>query len=127
MAEEHYQRLNADLFADTVFAQAGLDNSDDLGTPGDVQDLIEMDRGTYGHVVLYLSPPRRSGPLGRSASSAGSVIPPGQSGFVNLLGQEAAHYEDQLALYLEWRYKPMPTTLDEALAVMESEVTITRE
>ena len=127
VSREHYQRLNADLFADTVFAQAGLDNSDDLGTPGDVQDIIRMDRGTYNHVVVYLSRPRPSGAIGRSASKAGSVIPPGQSGFVNLAGQEGEHYEDQLALFLEWRFKPMPTTLAEALAVMESEETLTRE
>jgi penicillin amidase len=127
VSEEHYQRLNADLFADTIFAEAGLDNSDDLGTPGDVQDIIKMDRGTYNHVVVYLSRPRPSGAIGRGASKAGSVIPPGQSGFVNLAGQEGDHYEDQLALYLEWRFKPMPTTLAEALAVMESEETLTRE
>jgi hypothetical protein len=54
------------------------------------------------------------------------VIPPGQSGFVNLLLQEAPHYEDQLALYLEWRYKPMWLSIDEARAGAESEITLTR-
>ena len=68
----------------------------------------------------------RGGPLGRSASKAGSVIPPGQSGFIDLLGQEAPHSDDRFALYLEWRFKPMPTTLAEALAVQESEIVLVR-
>jgi hypothetical protein len=70
---------------------------------------------------MDLDPPSGTGQIGASRVHAGSVIPPGQSGFVNILGQEAPHYEDQAILYLEWRYKPMPMTLDEALALMESE------
>ena len=123
---EHYQRLNADLVADTAVGALGLDNSGDAGLPGDVADQIEMDRGTYNHVVVYKDPPSGSGILGESASEAGSVIPPGQSGFISLLLQEDPHYEDQAALYLEWRYKPMPLTIEEARAVAESEITLTR-
>jgi penicillin amidase len=123
---EHYQRLNADLVADTAFGALGLDNSGDIGLPGDVADLIEMDRGTYNHVVVYTDPPAGSDVLGLSGSQAGSVIPPGQSGFVNLLLQEAPHYEDQLALYLEWRYKPMWLSIEEARADAESEISLTR-
>lgn len=123
---EHYQRLNADLVADTAFGALGLDNSGDIGLPGDVEDLIEMDRGTYNHVVVYTDAPTGSNVLGLSGSEAGSVIPPGQSGFVNLLLQEAPHYEDQLALYLEWRYKPMWLSIEEARADAESEITLTR-
>ncbi len=123
---EHYQRLNADLVADTAWPVLGLDNTDDSGLPGDVKDLIEMDRGTYNHVVVYRDPPAGGDVLGLSGSEHGSVIPPGQSGFVSLLLQEDAHYEDQLALYLEWRYKPMWLTIEEARADAESEITLTR-
>ncbi|MFY9586143.1 MAG: penicillin acylase family protein, partial [Actinomycetota bacterium] len=139
-SKEHYQRLNADLFPDTALTTVagtahdnGLDAlgdalddlvADDLGTPGDVVDQIQMDRGTYNHVVTYLDPPTASGQIGAARVHAGSVIPPGQSGFVNILGQEAPHYEDQAILYLEWRYKPMPMTLEEALALKESEEVI---
>lgn len=65
--------------------------------------------------------------LGHSESEAGSVIPPGQSGFIDLAGRESPHYEDQLALYVEWRFKPMPLTLDGALAQATSDRTIARE
>jgi hypothetical protein len=57
---------------------------------------------------------------------AGSVIPPGQSGFIDQLGREDPNYESQLDLYVEWRYKPMPTTLEGALALATSDQTITR-
>jgi hypothetical protein len=40
--------------------------------------------------------------------------------------QEDPHYEDQLALYLEWRYKPMWLSIEEARADAESEITLTR-
>ena len=137
-SKEHYVRLNADLFTDTALTTIAGEAPDplgealqelsaaDLGLPGDVVDQIRMDRGTYNHVVTYLDPPPSTGPLGSSRVHAGSVIPPGQSGFINLLGQEAPHYEDQAILYLEWRYKPMPMTLAEALALMESEEIISR-
>jgi penicillin amidase len=121
VALEHYQRLNADLFTDTATG-----NSGDSDFPGDVADHIEMDRGTYNHVIVYGDPPSGSGSLGDSGSEAGSVIPPGQSGFINIFGEESAHYEDQLELYVNWTYKPMPMSLDEAKAVGESEIVITR-
>ncbi len=123
---EHYQRLNSDLVADTVWPVLGLDNSTDSGLPGDVDDLIEMDRGTYNHIVVYTDPPTGSDVLGLSGSEHGSVIPPGQNGFVSLLLQEGPHYEDQLALYLEWRYKPMWLSIEEARGDAESEITLTR-
>jgi hypothetical protein len=86
-----------------------------------------MDRGTYNHVVVYTSPPSGTGVLGESGVEHGSVIPPGQSGFISLvLLQEDAHYQDQSPLYLEWKYKPMWMTLEEALADAESEITISR-
>lgn len=122
----HYQRINADLLADLALGTARQDNSRDSGLPGDVADHIAMDRGTYNHVVVYKGGPALDGPLGQAASEAGSVIPPGQNGFVDLLGREGPHFEDQLALYVGWTYKPMPLTLEEALAIAESDVTLTR-
>ena len=124
VTRQHYQRLNAELFEDTGECE-GADCSDDSGRPGDVPDHILMDRGTYNHVIEYLTAPSGSG-LGRGAVKEGSVIPPGQSGFINPGGLEAPHYEDQLELYIKWNYKPMPMTLEEALLVKESEETITR-
>ncbi len=143
--KEHYQRLNADLATDIAQGSAGLDNSDDSGVPGDVRDHIEMDRGTYNHIVTYQEEPTEGpvfpeeldehdqgkdeetfGELGLSVSKAGSVIPPGQSGYIDLTGQEDEHYEDQLALYEQWRYKPMPLALEEARDLAESEVLLTR-
>jgi penicillin amidase len=121
---EHYQRINADLFEDIAEGESG-DNSDDSGRPGDVRDHIAMDRGTYNHIVAYLEPPTGL-PLGDHAARVGSVIPPGQSGFITPTGQESPHYEDQLELYEQWRYKPMPMTLRQALRLKESEETITR-
>ncbi len=120
---QHYTRLNAEIAEDVAECEAG-DCSNDSGRPGDVVDHIAMDRGTYNHVIEYLRPPRGVG-LGNSKVEAGSVIPPGQNGFISPLGAEGAHFEDQLALYVEWTYKPMPMTLAEALAVKESEETIT--
>jgi penicillin amidase len=127
---EHYQRLNADLFEDTgadmFCSEAGCEQQrkDDSGFPGDIPEHIEMDRGTYNHVVAYLDPPSGSTAIGDSRSKAGSVIPPGQSGFIDLAGQEGPHYEDQLALYEEWRYKPMPLTLTAAVRLSESVTTL---
>ncbi len=123
---EHYQRLNADLFTDILIGEAGVDNGPDHGIPGDVRDHIDMDRGTYNHIVAYQTPPTGTGVLGEAVAKAGSVIPPGQSGYIDLTGQEDAHYEDQLELYEEWRYKPMPMTLDQARGLAESEVVLTR-
>ncbi|HYI43856.1 MAG TPA: penicillin acylase family protein [Actinomycetota bacterium] len=123
VARQHYQRLNAELVEDTAECEAG-DCSNDSGRPGDVPDHILMDRGTYNHVIEYLGAPSGQG-LGNSPVNAGSVIPPGQSGFINPVGVEAPHFEDQLSLYVDWKYKPMPITLEEALAVKETEETIT--
>jgi len=123
---EHYTRLNSDLFTDAglgaacgeleaIFGDCDAANAGDSGWPGDVPDHIEMDRGTYNHVVEYLR--------GRDVR-AGSVIPPGQSGFVNQAGQEDAHFEDQLDLYLNWTYKPMPLTGGEFEGEVESTETL---
>jgi len=133
---EHYTRLNADLFTDTGLGAAcgeieaifGDDCSDqqaqDSGWPGDVADHIEMDRGTYNHVIEYLT--AAAGVTRRRASRvhAGSVIPPGQSGFVTQGGQEDPHFEDQLDDYINWTYKPMPLSMEELEGQTESTETI---
>ncbi|HVL88843.1 MAG TPA: penicillin acylase family protein [Actinomycetota bacterium] len=137
--EQNYTRLNADLLTsvardtgrNTVRSNTGVT----VGAlqpgavnvpPGNVPNHIRMNRGTYNHLVLYLDPPSGSGILGESRAEHGSVISPGQSGFINLLGQEARHSRDQFDLYVQWRYKPMPMTLAESLALAESDITITR-
>jgi penicillin amidase len=137
--EQHYTRLNADLLTDVVRETARSNIRARTGVnvallepgavnvpPGNLPNQTRMNRGTYNHIVLYLDPPTDSGVLGASRTVAGSVISPGQSGFINLLGQEARHARDQFDLYVQWRYKPMPMTLGEALAVAESDITITR-
>lgn len=131
---ERYQHLDADFPADLAAATACdaaadtplgcpavLDPANDTGLPGDIPEHIRMDRGTYNHIVQFLDPPEGgSAPIGASRVRAGSVIPPGQSGFISLLGQEDEHFEDQLELYREWRYKPMPLTPGEIAAHAES-------
>ena len=133
---EHYTRLNADLFTDAGLGAAcgeleaifGDDCSDqqaqDSGWPGDVADHIEMDRGTYNHVVEYLTRASQVTSLGGSRVHAGSVIPPGQSGFVSQAGEESPHFEDQLDDYINWTYKPMPMSLEELESQTESTETI---
>jgi penicillin G amidase len=132
---EHYQRLNSDLPPDlalltacgeleSAFGRCPVDPGDDSGWPGDVEDHIAMDRGTYNHIVEYLDRPVGAGPLGQSRSLAGSVIPPGQSGFVSPTGQEDRHFEDQLPLYVNWRYKPMPLLPAEVRRETESTTTL---
>ena len=119
---EHYQRLNADIFTDIVLGET-VGNGGDSGFPGDMEDHIFMDRGTYNHIVAYQGAPRGEY-LGNVPVKAGSVIPPGQSGFISPTGQEDPHYEDQLELYIDWRYKPMPLTKAEATKLAESKQTI---
>ncbi|HVL32338.1 MAG TPA: penicillin acylase family protein, partial [Actinomycetota bacterium] len=123
--EQKYTRLNADLATDIVRTQAGRKPGSDP-FPGNVPNHIRMNRGTYNHLVTYLDPPSGSGTLGESRTDAGSVIAPGQSGFIDLTGKESPHSRDQFDLYVQWRYKPMPMTLAEARAVAESEVVIAR-
>jgi penicillin amidase len=133
---EHYTRLNADLFTDTGLGAAcgeleaifGDECSDqqaqDSGWPGDVADHIEMDRGTYNHVIEYLTRAPQVDRLGASRVRAGSVIPPGQSGFVSQAGQEGPHFEDQLDDYINWTYKPMPLSMEELEGQTESTETL---
>lgn len=137
----HYQRLNAHLAPDLAEGTLGLDRSGDRGLPGDVPDHIRMDRGTYNHIVHYQEQPTEGptwpdelddddeadfGELGHAERKAGSVIPPGQSGHIDVTGQEDEHYRDQLDLYVDWAYKPMPMTKAESTALAESIQTLER-
>jgi penicillin amidase len=117
-----YTRMDADIPRELALTTACgeveplcalQDRSRDSGFPGDIPEHMAMDRGTYNHIVEYLDRPRRGGSLGAARSHAGSVIPPGQSGHIDGAGRESAHFEDQLPLYLDWRYKPMPLALDD--------------
>ena len=36
-----------------------------------------------------------------------NVLPPGQSGFINLAGQRSPHFDDQWNLHVNWRFKDM--------------------
>lgn len=134
---QHYTRTNADLLADAAEGAAGRP-CPYLGsaTPGDTADHVRMDRGTYNHVVAYLDAPAAVGPVGQSRDRSGSVIPPGQSGFINTAGVESPlaypapacpgdHYRDQLALYTGWTYKPMPLSRAEAETQQECAEVIT--
>lgn len=123
--EQKYTRTNADLVVDVARSQLGREPGSDPW-PGNVPNHIRMNRGTYNHLVQYLDPPSGSGQLGDSQVEHGSVIAPGQDGFINLLGQEGAHARDQFDLYVQWRYKPMPMSLAESLTVSESVTTLTR-
>jgi hypothetical protein len=64
-----------------------------------------MNRGTYNHIAEM--PKRNPWRWNRKPSPrAVNVIPPGQSGFLNYLG-EYNHAYDQLPLYDTWEYKPV--------------------
>jgi len=91
-------------------------------TPVDMVDFSElgslsspfmpyMNRGTYNQVVelpRWTNDPLRS-PRGES------VLPPGQSGFVNATGDPSAFAYDQLPLYTSWMFKDMHINADDLL------------
>lgn len=118
-----YTNLTPAFYTETA---SGGQLSGDEGVPGDAPSHIFMDRGTTNLIASYLTPPSRAGVLGAASREAGTVVPPGQNGFVNLRGVEGPHFQDQHDNYVNWKYKPSPMTLAEARAVAESEVTLTR-
>lgn len=54
---------------------------------------------------------------------AESIISPGQSGFIDAVGQQSPHYEDQHDLYANWIYKPMPLLEADVLELGDGQVT----
>ncbi|HID18759.1 TPA: hypothetical protein EYP27_04385, partial [Candidatus Bathyarchaeota archaeon] len=78
----------------------------------EVRDTIYMNRGTENHLV-ELDAERVKGLI---------VVPPGQSGFININGVRALHYDDQLDLYENFQYKP--TLLYEEDVLMNAELNI---
>lgn len=65
-----------------------------------------MNRGTYNHIVEM---PNNHRPFWcrRFYPHAVNVIPPGQSGFFNIVTGISPHAYDQLGLYDTWTYKPV--------------------
>jgi penicillin amidase len=94
--------------------QYGTDNISQWLTPVEIKHFSEigaltspempsMNRGTYNQIAEM---PRYG--IGPSYSPiAYNVLPPGQSGFVDNLGQPNTHAYDQLNLYINWQFKPM--------------------
>ncbi len=80
--------------------------------------LHSMNRGTYNQIVEMKT---SKWPWGgtKSEPNAWNVIPPGQSGFMNYLG-EYNHAYDQLPLYETWTYKPMRFRAWQIYTVRES-------
>jgi penicillin amidase len=74
-----------------------------------------MNRGTYNQIAEMV----RGKCWWKPAPHAVNVIPPGQSGFMNYLG-EYNHAYDQLELYETWTYKPMRYYFWDIWSVKES-------
>jgi hypothetical protein len=55
------------------------------------------DHGTYQQAIE----------LSRTEIKDENVVPPGQSGFINLAGQRSLHFDDQWPLHANWRFKDM--------------------
>ncbi|MFX0210021.1 MAG: penicillin acylase family protein [Candidatus Hodarchaeota archaeon] len=80
--------------------------------------MHSMNRGTYNHIVEM--PRWKWKNLNKQEPTHGvNVIPPGQSGFMNIYGQ-FDHVIDQLPLYETWTYKPMRFRFGEIWDVAES-------
>ena len=101
--EEAVDELTAEYGADmsTWLTPVRMQDYDEMGAlPGDELHPF-MNRGTYGQIAEMLA---------ADLPNAVNVIPPGQSGFVKLLGLAAIPSDyayDQLPLYAAWEYKPM--------------------
>ncbi len=77
---------------------------------GAVYDIPFMDRGSENHIVNCTWP----------IVTGQNVVPPGQSGFINLNGVPDKHFQDQLALYRDWEYKKMLITKGDVLINSQS-------
>jgi penicillin amidase len=81
--------------------------------------MHSMNRGTYNHIVEMQKHKRWRWNRKPSMPKAVNVIPPGQSGFLNYLG-EYSHAYDQLPLYDTWTYKPVLFKYSDIKKVAES-------
>ncbi|MDH7506339.1 MAG: penicillin acylase family protein [Candidatus Thermoplasmatota archaeon] len=99
--------------------QFGTDNISQWLTPVEMNHFKEigalpspempnMNRGTYNQIAEMPNYNLNSffSPI------AYNVLPPGQNGFVNYLGEPNIHAYDQLNLYVNWQFKPMLFTLN---------------
>lgn len=71
-----------------------------FGPGGAVPPHLAMDRGSANHVIVF----------GGDEPRSLSVLPPGQSGFVDEDQTTSRHYLDQWSLYVGWCLKPAPPT-----------------
>ncbi|HVM20357.1 MAG TPA: penicillin acylase family protein [Egibacteraceae bacterium] len=132
MPTQHYTRLNVRFYDCEVARAAGNTTGCDDQLPGNVRSLDYMNRGTYNHLVEFIPRPGASAPAGdpfveprrRYRVRSGSIISPGQSGFINQAGQQSPHYEDQHELYAGWQYKPMPTRARDVRRLGDGSVTV---
>jgi len=67
-----------------------------------LDDLIEGDRGTYQQATEFLRRPYRG-----IRVLDENLVPPGQSGFINLSGELAPHFGDQWPLHVQGAFKDM--------------------
>jgi len=66
--------------------------------PIDVGSIPLSNRATYAQIVIF----------GKKKNFAESVQPLGQSGFISAAGVPDVHFADQLELFRNFEYKPMP-------------------
>ena len=84
----------------TIKTETNIPQTTLLRVPSSVAPPLTMpfmERGTENHIVEL----RKEGAVGVN------VTPLGESGFVKADGSVGKHYDDQLALFDRWEYKPM--------------------
>ena len=94
-----------------------------------MQRTLSVSQRAFGKPFVFMSSGRGANdvfaaPASAGVREAGSVLPPGQSGFVSQSGEEDPHFEDQLDDYINWTYKPMPLSMEELEGQTESTETI---
>ncbi len=89
-------RFRHHLSGITGIPNVGTVNIPDIGT------IPESNRGTYAQIVVLSNP----------AISSENILTQGQSGFIRLGPSNTpefdSHFKDQLELYRQFQYKPMP-------------------
>ena len=77
---------------------------------GTVGKIPYMDRGSQNHIVLL----KKNGPEGQN------VLPAGQNAFIDKQGQPGKHFNDQIDLFANWKYKKMLMSKDEVTKNLET-------